>query len=86
MCLGFILGCLLHNDYNNKFKKFFKEINFDIRPESMNLTWDEIQNSLKSLNKFIIDNNLWYGIGNDFIYSDDIFNKLLKNINEIYEE
>ncbi len=86
VCLGFILGCLLHNDYNNKFKKFFKEINFDIRPESMNLTWDEIQNSLKSLNKFIIDNNLWYGIGNDFIYSDDIFNKLVKNINEIYEE
>mgnify|MGYP003952382751 CR=1 FL=1 len=86
VCLGFILGCLLHNDYNEKFKNFFKEINFDIRPESMNLTWDEVKDSLKCLNKFINENNLWYGIGSDFVYSEDIFNKLVESVNDIYEK
>ncbi len=86
VCLGFILGCLLHDDYNEKFKNFFKQLNFDIRPEAMNLTWEEVKTSLKSLKKFITQNNLWYGIGNNFEYSDSIFNKLVESVNNIYEK
>ena len=50
VCLGFILGCMLHNAYQNKFINFFKNMQFDIRPEAMNITWEDIDNSLKSLN------------------------------------
>ena len=51
----------------------------------MNLTWEEVKVSLKSLKQFITQNNLWYGIGNYFEYSEDIFNELKENGNNIYE-
>ena len=46
------MGCLLHNQYQDKFINFFKEIDFDIRPESMNISWDDIDNCLKTLKDF----------------------------------
>jgi len=47
VCLGFILGYMLHNAYQTKFINFFKNIQFDIRPEAMKITWEDIDNSLK---------------------------------------
>ena len=85
VCLGFILGCMLHNAYQTKFINFFKNMQFDIRPEAMKITWEDIDNSLKSLNNFVIENKLWYGIGNDFEYSKDIFLKLKENVENIYK-
>ena len=35
---------------------------FDIRPEAMNISWDDVENCLKSLNDFVVKNKLWYGI------------------------
>ena len=85
VCLGFILGCMLHNAYQTKFINFFKNMQFDIRPEAMKITWEDIDNSLKSLNNFVIENKLWYGIGNDFEYSKDVFLKLKENVENIYK-
>jgi len=84
VCLGFILGCLLHNKYEDRFSNFFKDLQFDVRPKSMNISWDEVDTCLKSLSDFVIKNNLWYGIANDFSYSKNILDKLIKTTNDIY--
>tara|TARA_Y100000588_G_C14091730_1_gene854763 strand:+ start:40 stop:1077 length:1038 start_codon:yes stop_codon:yes gene_type:complete len=84
VCLGFVLGCLLHNQYQNKFSNFFKKMEFDIRPEAMNISWDDVENCLKSLNDFVVKNKLWYGISNDFEYTKNILHELKENIENIY--
>ena len=85
VCLGFVLGCLLHNQYLDKLINFFIEIDFDIRPDAMNISWDDIDNCLKTLKDFVIKNNLWYGICNDFDYSNNIFLELKENVENIYK-
>ena len=85
VCLGFVLGCLLHKQYQDKFINFFKEINFDIRPEAMNISWDDVDNCLKTLKDFVIKNNLWYGICNELDYSKNIFLELKENVENIYK-
>ena len=76
VCLGFILGCLMHNKLEERFIDFFENLDFNFSPEAMNLNWDDITNTLKTLRSYIKKNNLWYGIGSDFEYSSEILIKL----------
>ena len=55
-------------------------MDFDIRPEAMNISWDDIDNCLKTLKDFVIKNNLWYGICNELDYSKNIFLELKENV------
>ena len=57
----------------------------DIRPEAMNISWDDVDTCLKTLKDFVIENNLWYGISNDFDYSKNIFLELKENVENIYK-
>tara|TARA_B100001287_G_scaffold152637_1_gene128471 strand:+ start:1669 stop:2706 length:1038 start_codon:yes stop_codon:yes gene_type:complete len=84
VCLGFILGCLMHNKYDEKFAKFFKDMDFDIRPEAMNITWESVMETLLTLNEFILSNKLWYGIGSDKFDVNETFNNLKESVNKIY--
>ena len=84
VCLGFVLGCLMHDKYEEKFQNFFKDIEFDIRPEAMNISWEIVFQTLSTLNEFILKNGLWYGIGSEKFNIEEIFNKLKENINKIY--
>ena len=84
VCLGFILGCLMHDKYGEKFQNFFKNIEFDIRPEAMNISWEIVRQTLSSLNAFILSNNLWYGIGSEQFNVDEIFNNLKEKVIQIY--
>ena len=84
VCLGFVLGCLMHDKYEEKFQNFFKDIEFDIRPEAMNISWEIVFQTLSTLNEFILKNRLWYGIGSKKFNVEELFNKLKENINQIY--
>ena len=84
VCLGFILGCLMHNKYEEKFQNFFKNIEFDIRPEAMNISWEIVMQTLLTLNEFILSNNLWYGIGSESFNVEEIFNNLREKVIQIY--
>ena len=76
VCLGFILGCLLHNKLEDKFLDFFKSLDFDFTPDAMNINWNDVDNTLSTLKNYIEKNNLWYGIGNEFEYSSSIVDQL----------
>ena len=85
VCLGFVIGCLLHNKLQDKFLKFFKSLDFDFTPSAMNLSWDNIDTALSSLKNYIEKNQLWYGIGNEFQYSKEIIDQLKDTLNFIYK-
>ena len=80
VCLGFVLGCLLHNKLEDKFINFFKSLDFDFSPNAMNISWDHIDSTLLTLKNYIEKNHLWYGIGNEFEYSKDIVEKLKASV------
>ena len=42
------------------------QIGVDIRPESMGLTWEDVDATLHGLRAFVRENNLPYGIAHDF--------------------
>lgn len=83
VCLGFILGCLMHNKLEERFIEFFKNLDFNFSPEAMNLNWDDVANTLKTLRSYIQKNNLWYGIGSDFEYSSEILIQLKDIIDKL---
>ncbi len=83
VCLGFVLGCLLHNKLEDKFLNFFKSLDFDFTPDSMNINWDDVDIVLSTLKNYIEKNNLWYGIGNDFEYSSSILDKLKNTVDTL---
>ena len=85
VCLGFILGCLMHNKLEERFIDFFENLDFNFSPEAMNLNWDDITNTLKTLRSYIQKNNLWYGIGSDFEYSSEILIQLKDVIDQLKE-
>ena len=84
VCLGFILGCLLHNKYEERFQNFFQEIQFDFRPEAMNISWEIVEDTLSTLRQFILSSKLWYGIGSEEINKDLILDKLKSSVSKIY--
>jgi len=83
VCLGFILGCLMHNKLEKRFVDFFENLDFNFSPMAMNLSWDDVTNTLKTLRSYIQKNNLWYGIGSDFEYSSKILIQLKDVINRL---
>ena len=68
VCLGFILGCLLHEKLEDKFIDFFKSLDFNFTPESMNINWNDVDKTLSTLKEYVEKTGLWYGIANDFEY------------------
>ena len=69
VCLGFILGCLLHEKLEDKFINFFKSLDFNFTPEAMNINWNDVDETLSTLKEYVEKNKLWYGIANDFEYT-----------------
>ena len=76
VCLGFILGCLLHEKLEDKFIDFFKSLDFNFTPESMNISWNDVDKTLSTLKEYVEKNKLWYGIANDFEYTQKILDTL----------
>ena len=85
VCLGFILGCLLHGKLEEKFIKFFKSINFNFTPEAMGIDWNDVEKTLSTLKEYVEKNKLWYGIANDFKYTQktlETFKSIINDLNK----
>ena len=85
VCLGFILGCLLHGKLEEKFIKFFKSINFNFTPEAMNIDWNDVEKTLSTLKEYVEKNKFWYGIANDFEYTQktlETFKDIINDLNK----
>tara|TARA_B100000886_G_scaffold336739_1_gene296071 strand:- start:22 stop:1062 length:1041 start_codon:yes stop_codon:yes gene_type:complete len=85
VCLGFILGCLLHDKLEDKFVKFFKSIDFNFTPEAMNINWNDVDKTLLTLKEYVKKNSLWYGIANDFEYTQKTLDTLKGIISDLHK-
>ena len=85
VCLGFILGCLLHDKLEGTFINFFKSIDFNFTPESMNINWNDVDKTLSTLREYVEKNKLWYGIANEFKYTQktiDMFKDIITDLHK----
>ena len=85
VCLGFILGCLLHEKLEDKFIDFFKSLDFNFTPESMNISWNDVDKTLSTLKEYVEKNKLWYGIANDFEYTQKTLDTLKGVITDLHK-
>ena len=85
VCLGFILGCLLHEKLDDKFIKFFKSLDFNFTPEAMNINWNDVDKTLSTLKEYVEKTKLWYGIANDFEYTQETLETFKGIITDLYK-
>ena len=85
VCLGFILGCLLHDKLEDKFMKFFKSIDFNFTPEAMNINWNDVDKTLSTLREYVEKNKLWYGIANEFKYTQTTLDSFKDIITDLHK-
>jgi glycerol-1-phosphate dehydrogenase [NAD(P)+] len=81
VCLGLIAGAMMHNKRVDELRQAVADIGVDIRPESMGLTWKDVDETLKGMRSFVRDNNLPYGIAHDFEVDSTFLQKLRQTIN-----
>ena len=85
VCLGFILGCLLHEKLDDRFIDFFKTIDFNFTPEAMNINWNDVEKTLSTLKEYVEKTGLWYGIANDFEYNQVILDRFKGIITDLHK-
>ena len=82
VCLGIIIGSMMHNQRSEELKNIIKKIGVDVKPESMNTNWHEVKNSLVNLKNFVETSKLMWGISNDYVFNDHFFNDLIQKIED----
>ena len=66
VCLGLIAGAMMHGKRVEELRKAVADIGVDIRPESLGLTWADVDATLMGMHDFVRENNLPYGIAHEF--------------------
>ena len=79
VCLGLIAGALMHERRVDELRRAVAEIGVDIRPESMGISWRDVDTALRGLSAFVRKTDLPYGIAHDFSV-DDAFLARLRGI------
>jgi glycerol dehydrogenase-like iron-containing ADH family enzyme len=76
VCLGLIAGALMHDRRAEELRAAVANIGVDIRPESMGITWADVDATLRGLQGFVRDAGLPYGIAHDFPVDDAFLARL----------
>jgi glycerol-1-phosphate dehydrogenase [NAD(P)+] len=62
VCLGIVVGSMLHDDRPDEMLAAIHRVGVDIRPEAMGITWDDVGATLARARGFVRDAGLWYSI------------------------
>ena len=82
VCLGIIIGSMMHNQRSEELKDIINKIGVDVKPESMNTNWHEVKNCLVNLKNFVETSKLMWGISNDYVFNDHFFDDLIQKIED----
>ena len=74
----------MHDKLEGKFINFFKSIDFNFTPESMNINWNDVDKTLSTLREYVEKNKLWYGMANDFEYTQKTLDTFKGIITELH--
>ena len=66
VCLGIVLGTLMHEKRVYQLLDVMTYLQIDIRPSAMGISWGDVWDVLEGLSKFVVEHELPYGIAHDF--------------------
>jgi glycerol-1-phosphate dehydrogenase [NAD(P)+] len=84
VCLGIVVGSMLHNDQADEMLRAIHRVGVDIRPEAMNITWDDVVYTLQHLREFVAEAGLWYSIAHEAVITDEFIADLQGRITSLY--
>ena len=62
VCLGIVVGSMLHDDGADAMLAAIHRAGVDIRPEAMGIGWDDVAQALGRAKEFVREAGLWYSI------------------------
>jgi glycerol dehydrogenase-like iron-containing ADH family enzyme len=84
VCLGIVVGSMLHDDRADEMLRAIHRVGVDIRPEAMGLTWDDVAHALRHLRQFVTEAGLWYSIAHEAVITDEFIADLQGRITSLY--
>lgn len=84
VCLGIYVGSLLHNAQPQAMLDAILRAGVDIRPEAMNISWDDVAQAMLSLSGFVRQAGLWYGIAHEAAIDEAFVAQVRSNIEAAY--
>ena len=75
VCLGLILGAMMHGQRVDELLHAVAYLDVDIRPGAMSIGWEDVFQAMHGLKDFVVRENLAYGIANDFVVTDTFLNE-----------
>ena len=82
VCLGIVIGCMMHKKRSEELKNIINKIGVDINPKSMNIGWDEVKHSLVNLKDFVEKSNFMRGISNEYIFDEKFFKEMIRQVED----
>ncbi len=82
--LGVIVGSMLHDDRAEEMLDTISSIGLDIRPEAMELTWDQFEAGLRAMRTYVNQVGLWHSIAHDARISDGFVSDLRRKLTKAY--
>jgi len=84
VCLGVYVGSVLHDFKAAEMLQAIRRVGVDIRPEAMGIRWDDVEEALRILPKFVEQAGLWYGIAQEMKPDAKLVRHLRDQINAAY--
>jgi glycerol dehydrogenase-like iron-containing ADH family enzyme len=66
VCLGILVGAMMHGRRVEELRDAMKFIGVDMRPESMGITWDDVDATVLNLSGFVQQEGLPHGVAHDY--------------------
>ena len=84
VCLGVVVGSLMHDARADEMLGAICDIGLDIRPEAMGLTWAQTSEVLLGLGDFVRKTGLWHGIAHDVPITRSFVSDLRRRIEHAF--
>ena len=83
--LGVIVGSMLHEDGADEMLDTISSIGLDIRPEAMGLTWDQLEDGLTTMRRYVNETGPWHSIAHDETISPGFISELRAKLEGAYQ-
>ena len=84
VCLGIVVGSMLHDDRADEMLSAIHRVGVDIRPEAMGIGWDDVGSALTRAKSFVRDAGLWYSILDEAEITPGFVADLRERITAVY--
>ena len=84
VCLGIVVGSMLHQDQAEEMLAAIHRVGVDIRPEAMGITWTDVEHALVNLRSFVQEAGLWYGIAHEAEITPRFVAELRERVTSLY--